>query len=225
MRHSRRAAAEDAFRAGGGREQVDEAEERDLFLALEGKLLGKERTAYEPDSARKVLTHLTSSESAAPDLRISLITFLNKLDEALVILEEEVKERSSRAGEGRPIDSFQFSSPLPEPQLPPPLHLLLSLSSSQSSIPATPVDGGAVNDSAVQAPVVRKGKAGMLQLLCNRISNLTTSSADYYFEEVKSQHKVRSHNWKPNPVWKRSYHCYHPGAISFFSTRYDIDTI
>ena len=160
------------------------------------------------DSARKVLTHLTSTEGAAPDLRISLITFLNKLDEALVILEEDFKERSSRAGEGSPIDSFQFSSPLPEPQLPPPLHLLLSLSSSQSSIPATPVDGGAVDDSAVPAPVVKKGKAGMLPLLCNRISNMTTSSADYYFEEVKSQHKVRSHNWKPNPVWKRSYHRY-----------------
>ena len=84
------------------------------------------------DSARKVLTQLTFTEGAAPDLRISLITFLNKLDEALVILEEDFKERSSRAGEGRPIDSFQFSSPLPEPQLPPSLYLLLSLSSSQS---------------------------------------------------------------------------------------------
>ena len=175
---------------------------KENFLEKKGQLLTQR------DSARKVLNQLTSTEGAAPDLRISLITFLNKLDEALVLLEEDFKERTSRAGQGRPIDSFQFSSPLPEPQLPPPLHLLLSLSSSQSSIPATPVDGGAVNDSAVQAPVVRKGKAGMLQLLCNRISNLTTSSADYYFEEVKSQHKVRSHNWKPNPVWKRSYHCY-----------------
>ena len=125
-----------------------------------------------------------------------------------MLLEEDFKERTSRAGQGRPIDSFQFSSPLPEPQLPPPLHLLLSLSSSQSSIPATPVDGGAVNDSAVQAPVVKKGKAGMLQLLCYRIPNLTISSADHYFEEVKSQHKVRLDNWKQNFVWKRSYHCY-----------------
>ena len=159
------------------------------------------------DSARKVLNQLTSTEGAAPDLQISLITFLNKLDEALVFLEEDFKERSSRAGEGRPIDSFQFSSPLPEPRLPPPLHLLLSLPSSQSSIPAAPVEG-AVDESAVQAPVVKKGKAGMLHLLCCRIPNLTISSADHYFEEVKSQHKVRSHNWKPNPVWKRSYHCY-----------------
>lgn len=63
--------------------------------------------------------------------------------------------------------------------------------------------------TAVQeAPVVKKGKAGMLQLLCSRIPNLTISSADHYFEEVKSQHKVRSDNWKLNFVWKRSYHCY-----------------
>ena len=126
-----------------------------------------------------------------------------------MLLEEDFKEKTSRAGEGRPINSFQFSSPLPGPQLPPPLHLLISMTSSQSSSPTTPFDGGAIDDSAVQeAPVVKKGKAGMLQLLCNRISNLTTSSADYYFEEVKSQHKVRSDNWKLNFVWKRSYHCY-----------------
>ena len=140
---------------------------KENFLEKKGQLMTQR------DSARKVLHQLTSTEGAAPDLRISLITFLNKLDEALVLLEEDFKERTSRAGQGRPIDSFQFSSPLPEPQLPPPLHLLLSLSSSQSSIPATPVDGGAVDDSAVHAPVVKKGKAGMLQLLCNRISNLT----------------------------------------------------
>ena len=48
LRRSRRAAAEDAFRAGGGGEQVEEAEESDLFLALGGKLLGKERTAFDP---------------------------------------------------------------------------------------------------------------------------------------------------------------------------------
>ena len=47
-----------------------------------------------------MLNQLTSTEGAAPDLRISLITFLNKLDEALVFLEEDFKERSSRAGEG-----------------------------------------------------------------------------------------------------------------------------
>ena len=160
------------------------------------------------DSARKVLHQLTSTEGAAPDLRISLISFLDKLDEALVFLEEDFKERSSRAGGGRPIESFQFSSVLPEPQLPPPLHLLISLASSQSLTPAAPFDGGAVDDSAALAPLVKKGKAGMLQLLCSRIPNLTISSADHYFEEVKSQHKVRSDNWKPNPVWKRTYHCY-----------------
>jgi len=106
-----------------------------------------------------------------------------------VLLEEDFKEKTSRAGEGRPINSFQFSSPLQEQQLPPPLHLLLSLPSSHSSNPAALFDGGAVENSAVQAPVVKKGKAGMLQLLCYRIPNLTISSADHYFEEVKSQHK------------------------------------
>jgi len=158
---------------------------------LEENFLDKKRQLLtQRDSARKVLHQLTSTEGAAPDLRISLITFLDKLDEALVFLEEDFKERSSRAGGGRPIDSFQFSSPLPEPQLPPPLHLLISLASSQSSSPTDPFDGGAVDDSTVQeAPVVKKGKAGMLQLLCSRIPNLTISSADHYFEEVKSQHK------------------------------------
>ena len=125
-----------------------------------------------------------------------------------MLLEEDFKEKTSRAGEGRPINSFQFSSPLQEQQLPPPLHLLLSLPSSHSSNPAALFDGGAVENSAVQAPVVKKGKAGMLQLLCYRIPNLTISSADHYFEEVKSQHKVYSENWKPNFVRKRSYHCY-----------------
>ena len=104
---------------------------KENFLEKKGQLMTQK------DSARKVLNQLTSTEGASPDLQISLITFLNKLDEALVFLEQDFKERSPRAGEGRPIDSFQFSSPLPEPQLPPPLHLLLSLSSSQSSFLST----------------------------------------------------------------------------------------
>lgn len=109
---------------------------KENFFEKKGQLMTQR------DSARKVLHQLTSTEGAAPDLRISLVTFLNKLDEALVFLEEDFKERSSRAGEGRPIDSFQFSSPLPEPQLPPPLHLLIFLASSQSSSPTAPFDGG-----------------------------------------------------------------------------------
>ena len=109
---------------------------KENFLEKQGQLMTQR------DSVRKELNQLSYTEGAAPDIRISLITFLNKLDEALVFLEQDFKERSPRAGEGRPIDSFQFSSPLPEQQLPPPLHILLSLPSSQSSNPAALFTGG-----------------------------------------------------------------------------------
>jgi hypothetical protein len=38
---------------------------------------------------------------------------------------------------------------------------------------------------------MRKGKAGMLELLCSRIPNLTMNAAEHYFAEVK-RHKVNS---------------------------------
>ena len=95
-------------------------------------------------------------------------------------------------GEARLTESRQLPGFALESQLSPPLRLLLSLPLGLPPASAPVPFGRQVKEeTSLDTAPVRKGKAGMLELLCSRIPNLTVSAAEHYFAEVK-RHKVNS---------------------------------
>ena len=115
---------------------------------------------------------------------------LEQLNAALAALEVDFREKMSSVDEVRLTESCQLPVFALEPQLSPPLRLLLSLPLALPPASAPVPFGRQVKEetSLDRAPV-RKGKAGMLELLCSRIPNLPLSAAEHYFAEVK-HHEV-----------------------------------
>merc|ERR1719222_168469 len=136
------------------------------------------------DTAESVLRQLVSigNLSAVESARSNL----EQLNVALATLEADFREKMSSVGGRRPTDSCQFSVSALELQLSPPLRLLLSLPLAlpPASTPA-PFGRQLKEDTPLGAAPVKKGQAGMLELLCSRIPNLTMSAAEHYFSEVK----------------------------------------
>ena len=149
------------------------------------------------DTAESVLRQLVSigNLSAVESSRSAL----EQLNVALATLEADFKEKMSSVGEVRPTDSCQLPVSALELQLSPPLRLLLSLPLTlpPASAPA-PFGRQLKEDTPHDAAPVKKGRAGMLELLRSRIPNLTKSAAEHYFAEVKHR-QVNSK--MGNPHW------------------------
>ena len=137
------------------------------------------------DTAESVLRQLTSAAASTAVVE-SARSAVEHLNVALATLETDFREKMSSVGGRRPTDSCQFSVSALELQLSPPLRLLLSLPLAlpPASTPA-PFGRQLKEDTPLGAAPVKKGQAGMLDLLCSRIPNLTMSAAEHYFSEVK----------------------------------------
>ena len=141
------------------------------------------------DAAENVLRQLTSfGDLTAMESAKSVVDQLNA---ALAILEADFEvKKSSVVDVVQPNSSFQL--PFPTLELSPPLCLLLSLPQPTPASAPAPFSRLSNEDTLHEAaPVVKKGKAGMLELLCSRIPSLTMSAAEHYFAEVKRQHEVQ----------------------------------
>merc|ERR1719180_15267 len=114
---------------------------------------------------------------------------VDQLNAALAILEADFEvKKSSVVDKVQPNNSIQL--PVPTLELSPPLCLLLSLPQPTPASAPAPFSRLSNEDTLHEAvPVVKKGKAGMLELLCSRIPSLTMSAAEHYFAEVKRQHE------------------------------------
>ena len=136
------------------------------------------------DTAESVLRQLAS----IGDLSVveSVRSALEQLNVALATLEADFKEKMSSVGEVRPTDSCQLPVSALQVQLSPPLLLLLSLPLAlPPAFPPAPFGRQLKEDTPHDAVPVKKGRAGMLELLRSRIPKLTMSAAEHYFAEVK----------------------------------------
>jgi len=140
------------------------------------------------DAAENVLRQLTSiGDLTAMESAQSAVDQLNT---ALAALEADFEVKKSSVGDKQSTSSLQFPFPTLEPQLSPPLRLLLSLPQGPPASAPAPFTRQSNEETPLEAaPLVKKGKAGMLELLCSRIPSLTISAAEHYFAEVKHQHK------------------------------------
>ena len=140
------------------------------------------------DAAESLLRQLTSiGDLTAMDSAQGAVDQLNM---ALATLEADFEVKKSNVGDTQSTISLQL--PIPTLELSPPLRLLLSLPKVPPASAPAPFTRQSDEDSPLEAAsTVKKGKAGMLELLCSRIPSLTMSAAEHYFAEVKRQHKVQ----------------------------------
>jgi len=164
---------------------------REQMRAVQGKEIeqnyveARNEMKIRKDAAENVLRQLTSfGDLTAMESAESVVDQLNA---ALAILEADIEVKKSSVGDlVQPTSSIQL--PFPTLELSPPLCLLLSL--TQAPPASAPAPFSRLNEDTLhEAPVVKKGKAGMMELLCSRIPSLTMSAAEHYFAEVKRQHK------------------------------------